>query len=306
MPAYDKKTVTNLVLTLLYMTGWREGKREDGALRSWRSYDWDALDFLDEADLISYNRRNKSVYLTEEGERQAQHIVDILGYVKLPELDELAEKHARTSAEHEKQLAFSLRLSFSFRELTCWRDIIVPADYTFYDLHFVIQTLFNWLDYHLYDFLLTSNGEKLRLIEEGGDDCDNGWLFEDSIRTNIETVRLSHVFPQAETALYSYDYGDGWEIAVDLLEVVDDYSSNEPLCIAGEGDNPPEDVGGEGGFIEFLGAISDREHPEHQDLKDWGKGQGFRRFRLQDANRTLSKWRENQAIHNRNKKEAMR
>lgn len=50
--------VENLTLALLYLTSWREHK--DSALRSWKSYDWDATDRLLETDLIFGNRGSLS------------------------------------------------------------------------------------------------------------------------------------------------------------------------------------------------------------------------------------------------------
>ena len=35
---------------------------------------------------------------------------------------------------------------------------------------------------------------------------------------------------------------------------------------------PPEDVGGFPGYYEFLDAMADPKHPEHQHLKDWYGG----------------------------------
>lgn len=32
---------------------------------------------------------------------------------------------------------------------------------------------------------------------------------------------------------------------------------------------PPEDVGGVGGYYEFLAARADRGHPRHKELREW-------------------------------------
>lgn len=37
-----------------------------------------------------------------------------------------------------------------------------------------------------------------------------------------------------------------------LEDVIFDYDKNYVCCIDGHGDAPPEDVGGEGGFEEFI------------------------------------------------------
>ncbi len=38
---------------------------------------------------------------------------------------------------------------------------------------------------------------------------------------------------------------------------------------------PPEDCGGVGGYYEFLAAISDPKHEEHQEKKEWAEEIGY-------------------------------
>ena len=43
-----------------------------------------------------------------------------------------------------------------------------------------------------------------------------------------------------------------------------------PRCIAGERNGPPEDVGGsEDGYEDYLAALADPEHEEHEDVPAW-------------------------------------
>jgi hypothetical protein len=74
-----KQLIADLSLVLLYLTSWTENKGTDfECLRSWRSYDWDALDSLQETDLISFSRKNKSAYLTNKGIESAKEIIERL------------------------------------------------------------------------------------------------------------------------------------------------------------------------------------------------------------------------------------
>lgn len=41
------------------------------------------------------------------------------------------------------------------------------------------------------------------------------------------------------------------------------------LCIAGANASPPEDVGGEPGYADFVAAMADPNHPEHHDMLEW-------------------------------------
>ena len=45
------------------------------------------------------------------------------------------------------------------------------------------------------------------------------------------------------------------------------------MCLKGKRACPPEDVGGLWGYDEFLGAISDPNHPEHDEYLEWVGGE---------------------------------
>jgi len=46
-----------------------------------------------------------------------------------------------------------------------------------------------------------------------------------------------------------------------------------PRCLTGRRACPPEDVGGVWGYQEFLEAINDPEHEQHEELLDWVDGE---------------------------------
>ncbi len=45
-----------------------------------------------------------------------------------------------------------------------------------------------------------------------------------------------------------------------------------PLCLAGANACPPEDVGGPPGYVDFIEAISDPRHDEHEAMLKWCGG----------------------------------
>jgi len=72
---------------------------------------------------------------------------------------------------------------------------------------------------------------------------------------------------------YEYDFGDGWEhevVAEKALPAEEGVIYSR--CLEGEGACPPEDVGGTQGYADFLRAISDQHHPEHQAMLAWVGG----------------------------------
>ncbi len=61
-----------------------------------------------------------------------------------------------------------------------------------------------------------------------------------------------------------------------------------PVCQSGERRCPPENVGGTDGYAEFLRAIGDPEHEDHEAMLMWG-GDGFNpeAFSVSEVNRKL-------------------
>jgi hypothetical protein len=43
----------------------------------------------------------------------------------------------------------------------------------------------------------------------------------------------------------------------------------DPICVEGERACPPEDVGGAWGYAEYLQAIADSKHDQHEEMLQW-------------------------------------
>ena len=74
-----KEAMQDLTLMLLYLSSFTEKNpySDEKFYRAWKSYDWDTVDALDEAELIIQgNRRNKSVYLTDDGLARARQLLE--------------------------------------------------------------------------------------------------------------------------------------------------------------------------------------------------------------------------------------
>jgi hypothetical protein len=84
-------------------------------------------------------------------------------------------------------------------------------------------------------------------------------------------VTLTDVAPKAKDKLgYIYDFGDSWEHKLVVEAIVPrDESQTYPICIDGGGAAPPEDCGGVWGYANLVAALSDPNHPEHEDMLDW-------------------------------------
>jgi hypothetical protein len=106
----------------------------------------------------------------------------------------------------------------------------------------------------------------------------------------MQGIPLSAYFPQRKYCVYSYDFGDDWTHHITLTGVIEDFDGDVPELLEGQGDAPPEDVGGSGGFEEFLRVIGDPSDPEHEEMLAWAKGQHWSPFDFEQAVREL-RWR---------------
>jgi len=76
----NEPSLADLVLLLLYRTSWEEKSSGEKILRSWRSYDWDALDELIDKGLIFGSQKAKSVFLSDEGIAKAKELMASIRY----------------------------------------------------------------------------------------------------------------------------------------------------------------------------------------------------------------------------------
>ena len=78
-----------------------------------------------------------------------------------------------------------------------------------------------------------------------------------------------------------------WCFIFFLKKVIEDYDANYPACLEGKGTGPPEDVGKEPGYEQFLEIINDKNHPEHEEIMEWGEMQGYEDFDIEKVNRMM-------------------
>ncbi len=96
---------------------------------------------------------------------------------------------------------------------------------------------------------------------------------------------------------YIYDFGDDWDHSIRIERVGEAAMGlTYPRLLKATGASPPpEDVGGAWGYEEFLEALADPDHEQHEDIVHWSGGD----FNAEDAgidgiierfDRLASKW----------------
>lgn len=162
------------------------------------------------------------------------------------------------------------------------RKLIVPAESTFEQLHAVLQAAFGWKNEHLYDFSLYKHPDQrepdveLVVIE---DDLS----FRGDKARLLDGLRLIDYFNEYTYFVYRYDFGDNWIHRIRVTGYREDYPEPGTRLLAGEGDTPPENVGGIPGYEAFLQVLSDPLHPEHDHYREWAKAEGYRPFQFERA-----------------------
>jgi Plasmid pRiA4b ORF-3-like protein len=170
---------------------------------------------------------------------------------------------------------FQLKITLAEVSPPVWRRVVLPGGYTLDRVHRAIQLAMGWQDYHLHSFEIDG-------VQYGQPDPAG----ELDLRDELDT-RLDAVVGKDTVFIYTYDFGDWWEHEI-LVEEISPADPDEryPVCPAGANGCPPEDVGGAYGYANFLAALDDPAHPEHEAMREW-VGPRFDR-RAFDADRTTT------------------
>ncbi|MGA2247450.1 MAG: plasmid pRiA4b ORF-3 family protein [Verrucomicrobiota bacterium] len=177
----------------------------------------------------------------------------------------------RAAAAVQKQIAVSaarrlFQFKISLRGVTppIWRRIQVFDD-TLDKLHEHIQAAMGWTNSHLHHFFIQ------------GRRCGDPELLDDDVESfsGVDSTRtlISELLPADRAPVsfeYHYDFGDSWVHDVQCEGSPAPQPGVEyPQCLEGERACPPEDVGGTGGYAEYLEALVDPSHERHREMLDW-------------------------------------
>lgn len=191
----------------------------------------------------------------------------------------MAAKRPRSANAAGTNTIYQLKFTLLEVDPPVWRRLLVPADTTLGDLNFMLQAAMGWTNSHLHQFTVG-----------GADYSDPRFELDDA--EDEFGVTLAEVAPRERLRFeFRYDFGDGWEHEVAVEKILPAESSRRyPMCVAGERACPPEDCGGPWGYAEFLEAIRDPKHEEHDSMLEWiGGAFDSEAFDVASLNKRLSK-----------------
>jgi hypothetical protein len=158
---------------------------------------------------------------------------------------------------------YQLKVTLRDSKPPIWRRIQVTSDIRLSTLHRVLQVVMGWEGAHLHQFL--AHG-----VSYGTPHPDFGFEVKNEQQVSLQQV-VSRV---KDKLIYEYDFGDSWEHELLVEKILPlEEGKRYPVCLTGKRACPPEDCGGVWGYISFLEALHDPEHPEHEEMLEWIGGE---------------------------------
>jgi hypothetical protein len=191
-----------------------------------------------------------------------------------------SEPRASSISRHQGTL-WSLRASIDDSHPPIWRRVIVSKSMTLHQLHAVMQRIFSWQDYHLYQFAV--RGETYAAPDDESEDLD------------ATKVTLSSLGLAASMQFnYLYDFGDDWAVTVLIEAEPDEEPATIPWLLDGSRAGPLEDSGGISRYNQLVLAWESVQRdvdigPDDEEMLEWA-GPDFdpTTFRLEAIRESLS------------------
>ncbi|MDX2068253.1 MAG: plasmid pRiA4b ORF-3 family protein [Haliscomenobacter sp.] len=185
----------------------------------------------------------------------------------------------------------SLQLKVQLEDIhpTIWRTFQIDQTETFFDLHEILQIVMGWENAHLFEFQIKER--KIGLLP----DEDEMWDTDANLEDSESILMLDMNLKEGDSFHYIYDFGDNWKHLLTVEKVLDDAETDCPVCLGGARNCPPEDCGGAPGYADFLDALKNPNHPQHEEIIDWIEEFDPEDFDQEETNEILQEfndWRQ--------------
>jgi hypothetical protein len=190
------------------------------------------------------------------------------------------KKDGRSMKQAQQENIYQLKISLKDLRPLIWRRIQVQSGINLAKLHRILQATMGWYDSHLHQFIV---GGTYYGVPSRDEFLDKG------LRDERQATLNRILSKPKQKMIYEYDFGDGWEHEILLENVLaPEAGARYPRCIGGARACPPEDCGGTAGYENFLAAIRDPNHEEHDEYLEWIGGEfDPEEFDLADFDATL-------------------
>jgi hypothetical protein len=162
----------------------------------------------------------------------------------------------------ESKSLYQIKVTLVGSKPPIWRRLIVKDNTRLDQLHSVLQVAMGWFNSHLHQYRVGNSYIGIPDQDIDIDVTDEQMVYLQDIISNVK-----------DNFVYEYDFGDGWEHKIVLEKKLPLDSSESPVVIKGKKACPPEDCGGIWGYSDFLAAIQDPKHEEHEEMLEWVGGE---------------------------------
>ena len=186
-----------------------------------------------------------------QGKPRANHIICNI----------LELSNAEHSGENMAQQIVVARIELRGIMPKIWRRVALSTKTDLVTFHQIIQNVFGWGHRHLWEFSVRDEvyGVKMPEFQEYHYVHDAaGFVLEDFLIIGVKRMT------------YTYDLGDDWRHQITFGVLRDPKPGVKyPQLIAGERNCPPEDIGGAGGYFDFLAERSRAKYRYSEWLSDY-------------------------------------
>ncbi|MDE6028667.1 MAG: plasmid pRiA4b ORF-3 family protein [Muribaculaceae bacterium] len=141
----------------------------------------------------------------------------------------------------------TLVLKIQMKDVTkppMWREVEIPADYNFLQLHDVIQKVVGFEDCHLWQFNLKAYDGSLQIGTKMDEKDPYGPGLDFVTHEAAQTPLTQFLQQKGDKLEYVYDFGDDWVFKVEVKELVS-RKTDHPVCRKFKSElNAIEDFGG--------------------------------------------------------------
>lgn len=173
----------------------------------------------------------------------------------------------------------SLRIKVQMKDVAkppMWREIVIPADFNFSQLHYAIQAATGLSDCHLWQFQHQAYNPDLQI----GIPTDGDFSFGlDEWTHDADTTPVSGFLSKKGDKLeYVYDFGDDWIFTVSVLEVMD-RAGEVAECVKWKCDfQPIDDCGGVYSYLRLRDIAAAPESLDKKAKKEIAQSYDFENF----------------------------
>lgn len=170
----------------------------------------------------------------------------------------------------------SLRLKIQMKDVTkppMWREVVIPADFNFTQLHYAIQAVTGLENCHLWQFQHKAYDPSLQIgipakgqFEFGLGDCTHN---------ADETPVTGFLAEKGDKLEYVYDFGDDWIFTVSVLEAMESQGDVAKMTKWKCDPQPIEDCGGVWDYLRLRDVLIDPKSFNKKEKEEMADNLGF-------------------------------